>query len=115
MKFHQRLKELRKKKGLSQNELGDITSIHFTQISRYERGDTTPNAEVLTKLAKALDTTVDYLMNGTTTDVVAQAGLDKELISRFQSLQSMNKEDRKTVLALIDAFIAKNRIEQILK
>lgn len=115
MKFHQRLKELRKKKGLSQNELGDITSIHFTLISRYERGDTTPNAEVLTKLAKALDTTVDYLMNGTTTDVVAQAGLDKELISRFQSLQSMNKEDRKTVLALIDAFIAKNRIEQILK
>ena len=115
MKFHQRLKELRKKKGLSQNELGDITAIHFTQISRYERGDTKPNSDVLTKLAKALDTTVDFLMNGTTTDIVAQAGLDKELISRFQSLQNMNKEDRKTILSLIDAFIAKNRIEQILK
>ncbi len=115
MKFHQRLKELRKKKGVSQAELGELTAIHFTQISRYERGDTLPNAEVLTKLAKALDTTVDYLVSGSTTDAVTQAGLDKELIGRFQSLQSMNKEDRKTVLSLIDAFIAKNRIQQILK
>ena len=46
---------------------------------------------------------------------VTQSGLDKEMISRFQALQAMNKVDRQTVLSLIDAFIAKNRIEQILK
>ena len=115
MKFHQRIKELRKKKGVSQSELGDLAGIHFTQISRYERGDTTPNGEVLTKLAKAFDTTVDYLVSGSTADAVTQSGLDKEMISRFQALQAMNKVDRQTVLSLIDAFIAKNRIEQILK
>ena len=38
----------------------------------------------MTKMAKALDTTVDYLMNGSTDDVVQDAGLDKELIARFQ-------------------------------
>lgn len=74
--FADRLKYLRKRK-------------HFTQVSRYERGETKPNAEAMTKLAKALDTTVDFLMNGTADGVVKDAGLEKELISRFKEVQDL--------------------------
>lgn len=114
MDFANRLKELRKRKGISQGDLAELVEIHFTQVSRYERGETKPNAEAITKLAKALDTTVDYLMNGTADDVVQDAGLEKELISRFKEVQRLDTDDKKTVLSLMDAYIAKTKIQTLL-
>jgi transcriptional regulator with XRE-family HTH domain len=112
--FSDRLKDLRKRKGISQGELAELIEVHFTQVSRYERGETKPNAEAMTKLAKALDTTVDFLMNGTTDDVVKDAGLEKELISRFKEVQDLETEEKKTVLSLMDAYIAKTKIQTLL-
>jgi hypothetical protein len=42
------------------------------------------------KLVKALDTTVGCLMNGTADGVVQDAGLEKEVISRFKELQGLD-------------------------
>lgn len=66
-------------------------------------------------MARALDTTVDFLMNGSTDDVIQDAGLDKELIARFQEVKDMAPEDKKTVLSLIDAYIAKGKLQAMLK
>jgi transcriptional regulator with XRE-family HTH domain len=114
IEFADRLKQLRKQKGISQGDLAEIIEVHFTQVSRYERGETKPNAEAMTKLAKALNTTVDFLMNGTADDVVKDAGLEKELISRFIEVQSLETDDKKTVLSLMDAYIAKTKIQTLL-
>ncbi len=111
--FADRLKDLRKKKGLSQNQLAELINVHFAQVSRYERGETKPNAEAMTKLAGALDTTVDYLMNGTSDDIVASAGLDKEIIARLKQIQDFGFEDKKTALYLLDALIAKQKIQSL--
>jgi transcriptional regulator with XRE-family HTH domain len=111
--FAERLKDLRKKKGLSQNQLAELINVHFAQVSRYERGETKPNAEAMTKLAQALDTTVDYLMNGTSDDIVANAGLEKEIISRLKQIQDFGFEDKKTALYLLDALIAKQKIQSL--
>ncbi|MDD4602514.1 MAG: helix-turn-helix transcriptional regulator [Bacteroidales bacterium] len=91
MDFTVRLKELRKRKGTSQGNLTKLIKVHFTQESHYERGETKPNAEAMSKLAKALDTTVDYLMNGAADDV-----------------------EKKTVLSLMDAYIAKTKVQTLL-
>ena len=112
--FADRLKELRKKKGISQDELAALIEVHITQVSRYERRETKPNAEVMTKLAKALDTTVDFLMNATADDAVKDAGLEKEQISRFKEVQDLETEDKRTVLSLMDAYIAKTKIQVLL-
>ena len=48
-------------------------------------------------------------------DATAEAGLDKEMISRFKQVQLLNKEEKKTVLSLLDAYIAKSRIQSILQ
>ena len=105
----------RLKKNLSQDKLTKLVGVHFTQVSRYERGETNPNAQAMTKLAQALDTTVDYLMSGNNDDIVNNAGLDKEIISRFKQLKELEKDDRKTVLSLMDAFIAKTKIQHIIQ
>jgi len=87
----------------------------FCCCIRYERGETKPNAEAMSKLAKVLDTTVDFLMSGTTDDLVMEAGLDKELVSRFKEVQDLPAEERRTVLSLLDAFIAKTKIQGLLQ
>lgn len=112
--FAERLKELRKKKGLSQAELAEAMQVHFAQVSRYERGETKPNSEAMAKMAKVLETTADFLMHGTSDDVAVDAGLDKEMIAKFKQVQQLNKDDKKTVLSLLDAYIAKGKIQTIL-
>lgn len=112
--FPTRLKQLRKRKELSQNDLAELVGVHFTQISRYERAETKPGADAAASLARVLDTTVDFLMSGTTSDIVEAAGLDKELISRLREVQDLPQEEKRTVLSLLDAFVAKSKIQAML-
>lgn len=114
MGFAESLKILRKRKGISQGELAELIEVHFTQVCRYERGETKPNSEAMTRLAKALGATVDYLMNGMADDLGQDAGLEKELINRFKELQDLGTEDKNSVLSLMDAYIAKTKIQTLL-
>lgn len=60
-----RLKELRKKKGISQQRLA--TDLNTTQntISRYETGEREPGIDDLTKIADYFNVSVDYLLGRT--------------------------------------------------
>ena len=60
-----RLKELRKKKGISQLRLA--TELNTTQntISRYETGEREPGIDELIKIADYFNVSVDYLIGRT--------------------------------------------------
>lgn len=60
-----RLKELRKRKGLSQLRLA--TELNTTQntISRYETGEREPGIDELIKIADYFNVSVDYLIGRT--------------------------------------------------
>ena len=58
----QNVKELRKAKGLSQEELAFDCSLHRTYISGVERGVRNPTITVLAKIAGALDVGADVLL-----------------------------------------------------
>ncbi|WP_230578205.1 helix-turn-helix domain-containing protein, partial [Xenorhabdus bovienii] len=60
--FAQRLRELRRQKGLSQSELGKLAELHYTHIGRFERGTSRPGSDTLKRLADVLDVTSDYLL-----------------------------------------------------
>lgn len=57
-----RVKELRMKKGLSQQELGNAIGVTKVSICGYENGTRLPNLEKLVKLAEVLESTTDYLL-----------------------------------------------------
>ncbi len=50
-----RIKELRKKKHLTQKELASLVGLDYTHIGRIENGERTLDVEYLEKFAKALD------------------------------------------------------------
>lgn len=54
VKFGKRLRELRKKVGLSQEELGFRAGIHRTYVGSIERGEQNVSIDNVHKLAKAL-------------------------------------------------------------
>lgn len=63
--FQNRLKELRKEKRLSQEDLGEVLNISGRTISYFEAGERTPSPEILTKLADIFNVSVDYLLGRT--------------------------------------------------
>lgn len=64
MNFGDKLKELRKEKGLSQKDLANALGVTQRTISYYESSSTPPaNAEAVTKLAEALKVSLDEFAN----------------------------------------------------
>lgn len=60
--FGKRLRELRKEKGLTQQQLGDIVGVTKVSICCYENGTRTPTLETLIDLADALNTKLTSLL-----------------------------------------------------
>lgn len=60
--FVERLIELRVQKDLNQRELAKIIDVTQAGVSRWERGERTPDIVMLEKLAKFFDVSADYLL-----------------------------------------------------
>lgn len=82
MSFGKTVKYYRKKKGLSQTELGELIGKSTRTICAYENEDTRPRIrETYQKLSDALDVNVNYLL---VDDLITlkpedRAGLDQEI------------------------------------
>ena len=64
MEFHQKIQELRKQKGLTQEELAETLFVSRTAVSKWESGRGYPNIESLKAIAKFFGVTVDSLLSG---------------------------------------------------
>ncbi|MDT3325419.1 MAG: helix-turn-helix domain-containing protein [Bacillota bacterium] len=60
--FAERLKELRKEKGLTQQKVADILNISQPNYRRWESGERRPSVETLVMLADYFDVSTDYLV-----------------------------------------------------
>ena len=60
--FGKRLKELRIEKKLSQRELGDIFGVCNQTISFWETGSREPDLDMLVKIAKFFEVSIDFLL-----------------------------------------------------
>ena len=64
MEFHETLQELRKRKGLTQEELAEALYVSRTAISKWESGRGYPNIDSLKAIAKFFSVTIDALLSG---------------------------------------------------
>jgi transcriptional regulator with XRE-family HTH domain len=107
-----RLKKARADKKLSQQQLAKVASVHYTNVGRYERGDAKPSAEVLNRLASALEVSPDYLMNGSLDDKAESALADRELLLQFKKIEQMPEDRKRLLKEILDAFILKTDLQQ---
>ena len=62
-KFHEKLKMLRKKKGLTQKNLCNMLNISQGTYAKWENGRREPNFEKLSMLACIFDVSIDFLLS----------------------------------------------------
>ena len=62
--FGERLKQIRKKAGFLQKEIAERLGVATITYKRYENNKSTPRANEIKKLAKALNVTEEELLNG---------------------------------------------------
>ena len=82
MEFHEKLLELRKSKGMTQEELAEALFVSRTAISKWESGRGYPSIDSLKEISRFFSVTIDELI--CSQEMIAAAEDDKkESISRF--------------------------------
>ena len=61
--FGKRIKQLRKNRRITQEQLAEIIGLNPRQLTRIETGENFPSADTLVKISKALELDVKYLFN----------------------------------------------------
>ena len=90
---------LRKRKKLSQADLGKSIGTSGDIVGRYERNIITPSIEVIMKMAVALEVSIDFLVGNTTLE------LDSQTIKRLEDISTMPDDRKSYIFSLIDMAI----------
>lgn len=85
MEFHEKLQQLRKQKGLTQEELAEILYVSRAAVSKWESGRGYPNIDSLKAISKFYSVTIDDLLSSEETLTIAEE--DHQL--REQHFRSM--------------------------
>ena len=62
MNISEKIRTLRKSKGMSQEELAGQVNISRQAVSRWENGTALPDADNIVQLSKLLGVTTDYIL-----------------------------------------------------
>ena len=110
--FPEKLRTLRKNRGWSQGQLGQKIGADLQRVSKYERGVMLPTMELMVRIAKAFDVSVDFLIRD---DKEAAVGKIKnqELLHQLEEINNLPEEDQETVVSFLDAFIKRRKFEEL--
>lgn len=88
-----RIREARKKAGLSQGQLAEMIGIAKSTLSGYESFGREPTVETLSKIMEILNVDANYLLQDEiSSSNMALSDSEKELIYCYRSLNSSGKE-----------------------
>ena len=114
MSLGKKIKLLRQEKGWSQDELAYHAQIDGRQISRYENDKVTPSVEVVVKLAKAFDVSIDHLLFDDAPKRSLQEPPSK-LAEKVMHLENLSDEDEASLLHVLSAIEAKNKLKALME
>jgi transcriptional regulator with XRE-family HTH domain len=69
-------------------------------IGKYERGENLPSIEVIVKLAKAFEVSVDYLLGEG-----LNASYDKEMVKRLDEVEHLPADEKQRIYYFMDLVI----------
>lgn len=103
MTYSERIKELRKSKGLSQAEMGSQIGFSKATVGMWEAGNRRPTIEALEKMSNLFDRSVDYILGSSDdptpkfmdSDYLAASGIGeeyRELFAKFLLLDDYAKD-----------------------
>ena len=106
-----RIAELRKLRGLNQDELAELATLSRISIARYETGKIEPGAQALGRIAAALEVPTDVLLGREENPIeIEPVSQPKTREARIVSagMDSLPKEQREKILAMLRAMYSDN-------
>ena len=98
------LKRFRKQKGLTQENVAEALNVVRQTISKWEKGISVPDADILIKLAEILDVSVSELIGSDVTDEKNEDMIAVELARVVERLASRNRRS-KNILKCVLIFL----------
>ena len=102
--FAHRLIQLRKAKGITQTELAHSSGVSQRVVAMYETTVKNPTADIVLRLARALDLSVDQLMGRR--PVKAKEAVSRKTLLKAKRLEELSSEDQKTIDRMIESLHA---------
>jgi transcriptional regulator with XRE-family HTH domain len=112
--FSQNLKYFRKKKGISQYELADLTGLSQRMIAHYETVVSQPPIDKVEIIAIALGLKTSDLLNSReiqSEDSININDFDTKSLKKLKDILSLPPNDRSSVYRLINSLLRKNQLE----
>lgn len=110
--FPEKLRILRKNKGWSQGQLGQKIGADLQRVSKYERGVMLPTMELMVRIAKVFDVSVDFLIRDDKETAIGKIK-NQELLHQLEEINNLPDEDQETVVSFLDAFIKRRKFEEL--
>lgn len=96
MEFNKMLYDLRKKKGISQEELANEINVTRQTISKWELGESTPDMEKMIALSNYFDITLDELVLGRKPSSIEENKKETE-VSKIMNNKILTHENQKKI------------------
>ena len=109
--FGENLKAMRKAKGYTQEELAIKINVVRQTVSKWEKGLSVPDADVLSQIAEVLDTNVSVLLGGTITEETDKDAVAEQLAKISEQLAIKNRRSKaiwKTIGMIVLAIMLLN-------
>ena len=84
--FGNRLKNLRKSRGITQSELAETLEVTQQTVGFWENGSSIPSVETVIKAAKYFGVTIDYLLCVDNRPMIDASGLKEHDICAVQTI-----------------------------
>ena len=105
--FKDKLKEVRKSKGLTQDQMAELCGMSIAAYKAYEYGRSEPTMNNLKKIAKMLAISLDELCEmGTTT------GQSLALELRMQKIMELNEDEQKALDIVLQGILLKHQADK---
>lgn len=96
MNFARNFTALRKKMGISQEQMAERCGVSRAALAKWETGNTTPNVYMIIEIAKIFDVSVDELLKGK-----MEISTDNSIEGVYTKLQELG-ESQKRILAAVE-------------
>lgn len=115
MSLGEKIAQLRRHKGWTQDEFAHKVGVHGRHISRWERNINRPSGKVLGKIAEVFKTTVDDLTQDHSTPELQALLPDSDLFTQFQKIAKLDEEEKKAVKMILQAVITKHEMKNLVQ
>lgn len=95
------LKQLRQSKGVLQKDVASYLGVDRTTYVKYERGDSEPNHDMLSKLADYFDVSIDYLLGRETPVKTLDEQLDGVEFALYGEIHDLTEEEKRDILSYV--------------